>query len=144
MATRSVIIASQATNKARKVMTSAKTWGELKVQSDVEDLIVGSVEAIVNPGSVTLNRDEAILPETDFKLYLVPTKNKAGSISEWDAQKIGQEIAEAIKKASKLSSEEQVSRLKESLIEEIEDFFEVDLEENCEECAEALAEASRF
>ena len=142
--TRSVIIASQVTNRARKVNTSAKTWGELKAQSDVADLIVGSVEVIMNPGNVTLNRDTAVLPTTDFKLYVVPTKNKAGVVSDYDAYSIGQAITEAIKKASSLASQQEANNLKGALIGEIEMFFDVDLSENCDGCKEALAEASNF
>jgi hypothetical protein len=97
---RTIIVASPAANKAKKIENFAgRTWGELKDHATVRELMVGSVEAIVNPGNLTLSRVDAVLPEGDFKLYLVPTKNKAGAISEADARSMSEEIAGAIVEA---------------------------------------------
>jgi hypothetical protein len=125
---RTIIVASPAANKAKKIEGfGGRTWGDLKAHPVVRELMVGSVEAIVNPGNVTLNREDAVLPEGDFKLYLVPTKNKAG-ISESEARQLGEEIAAAIVKASRQSSSSEIGDLKKSLIEEIESFYDVDLD----------------
>lgn len=143
MSTRNVVVASTAANKARKIETSARTWGELKSQREMEDLIVGSVEAIVNPGNVSLRDDDSILPTGDFTLYLTPTKNKAGAISNIDATEIGMAIAEAINKASKMDGQDEAKSLKDELITTIEDFFGVSLDgdADCPECNEALQKA---
>lgn len=126
---RTIIVASPAANKAKKIENfNGRTWADLKSHPVVRELMVGSVEAIVNPGNVTLNREDAILPETDFKLYLVPTKNKAG-VSEIQARELGEEIATAIFKASRQSSANEITDLKKNLIAEIESFYDVDLDD---------------
>lgn len=146
MATRNVVVASPASNQAKRITTSATTWGELKVQSDVAALIVGEVEAIVNPGKLTLNRDESVLPTGDFQLFLISKKNKAGTLSY---SQLASEVSEAIRKAAALANEEDVEALKESLIETIADHFGVEAEEigggsSDEELNQALKDAKSF
>lgn len=137
---RTVVVASSASNKAKKYTTNVKTWGELKVV--ISELLTGDLEAVVNPGHVTLSQDAAVLPTGDFKLYLIPTKNKAGVISVESAKALGKEIAEAIVEAATKASAEDVNALKENLRAEIEDFFGVELgDADCPECADALKEA---
>jgi hypothetical protein len=143
MASRSriCIAASSAVNKSKRFSTSAQTWGELKGDSNLSGLISGNVEVILNPGSVTLSRDEAELPAGDFKLYIIPTKNKAG-MTGGDAAALGEQIAEAIRKGAKIASSSEVTGLKDQLIADIEDFFGVDLsDEACAECDKTLEEA---
>lgn len=139
MSTRNVIVASAASNKAKQVSTSATTWGEFKTQ--IADLITGDVEAVLKPGNVTLTRDDAALPDGDFRIYLIPTKNKAG-MTETQAKQLGADIAEAIALAAAKATSEEVNDLKSEIVEVIEDFFGVDLsDEQCAQCAEALNEA---
>lgn len=142
---RKIIVAAPATNKAKAVNDfSGSTWGELKNHPVLRELLVGNVEAILNPGNVTLTRDDASLPEGDFRIFLVPTQNKAGMTSD-EARRLGQEITETLIKAASLASSDQVSELGRTLKEEIENFFGVDLgDDGCEECAEVLAEAKGY
>jgi hypothetical protein len=139
MATRTVVVASTASNKAKRYETAATTWGELK--SQIRELLTGDLEAIVNPGHVTLSQDNSVLPEGDFKLYLIPTKNKAGAISEYEAGKLGKEISEALIEAARKANKEELDELKNSLVYEIESFFGVNLDVSCEKCDETLEEA---
>ncbi len=140
---RTVIVASPASNRAKKYETSVSTWGELK--GVIADLYTGdgNVEAIVHPGNVTLTRDDASLPTGDFKVFLVPTKNKAG-VTPSEAQKLGQEIGAAIAEAASRTTSDEVKQLKDALIETIEDFFDVDLSDDCPECDEALEQAKAY
>src|SRR5688572_18307137 len=118
--TRNVVVAAPASNQAKKFETNATTWGEL--QGVISSLMTGNVEAIVAETRTTLNRGEAVLPTGDFKLFLVPTKNKAGAgISPDEARVLGREIAEAIVTAASRASSEDVAELKENLVEVIED-----------------------
>lgn len=139
--TRNVIVASPASNRAKKYETAVTTWGDLKPV--IAELLVGDVEAIVNPGNVTLNQDSAELPSGDFKVFLVPTKNKAG-VSDSDARRLGTEIGNAIAEAANKASGAELKDLKERIIETIEDFFDVTLSDDCPECEEALQEAKKF
>lgn len=124
---RTVIVASQAANKAQRIQTDAKTWGELQQNAEVAKLATGNVEAILNPGKVTLNRADAELPEGDFQIFLIPTKNKAG-MTEQEAADLGQVIAKAIVDGAAKATSNEVDELKEELIETIESFFNVDLD----------------
>lgn len=139
--TRTVIVASPASNRAKNYTTNVSTWGEL--QGVISDLYSKNVEAIVVPGNVTLKRDDAVLPEGDFKLFLVPTKNKAGLTSS-DAEKLGREIGQAIAEAASKSNGDELVRLKDTLVCTIEDFFGVDLTSDCPGCAEALEESQAY
>lgn len=141
---RKIIVASPATNKAKKVEDfNGSTWGELKNHAVLRELMVGQVEAILSPGNVTLNRDDASLPEGDFKVFLVPTQNKAG-VSESEARQIGQDITNAILTASRIASADNLRELSATLKSEIESFFNVTLNDNCPECDDVLREAKGF
>lgn len=139
---RKVVVASPASNVANKYDTDVTTWGELK--SVISDIFTSGLEAIVNPGNVTLNRDDAALPTGDFRVFLVPTKNKAGNLTPSQASSLAAEISKAIVEGAKKASTQEVDDLRERLIAEIEDFFGVDLSEDCPECDEALREAKKY
>lgn len=126
-ATRRVTVASPAANVARRFNTSAGTWGQLKPEISAQGINLNGVEAIMNPGNVTLTRDDAELASGDFKIYLVPTKNKAG-ISTADAQQLGEALTSAIIKAAESSTQAKIEELRDELIEKIEEFFDVDLD----------------
>lgn len=140
MATRKVTVASSSSNRAKQYETSATTWGQLK--NEISELLTGDLEAIVNPGHVTLSQDNSVLPTGDFKLYLIPTKNKSGAITESQAVGLGKEIGAALVEAANKATTEDVNALKELLISDIEDFFDVELGgADCEECEDTLEEA---
>lgn len=145
MSTRKVIVASTAANVAQPIEAfTGRTFADLKRNSVFASLYQGGVEAILSPGNVTLTRDDATLPETDFKVFLVPTKNKAG-ITPSEATSIGYAVGQAIAKAIKMSETNEVDDLKNELIATVEDFFGVDLQDPaCAECDAALEEAKRL
>lgn len=74
--TKTVVVASPASNQARKITTQAETWGELK--EELGGMYNDNLEAVVRPGNQSLGRDDAKLPDEDFSVYLIPRKNKAG------------------------------------------------------------------
>lgn len=138
MAKRQCIAASSAANKSKKFDTNATSWGQLKSDANLSGLLTGNVEVIVYPGNVTLSRDEAELPEGDFKIYIVPTKNKAG-MDEDQADQLADTIGDAIRSAARRASEEDFKDLSSQLIAVVESFFNIDL--SCPECEETLQEA---
>lgn len=129
MSNRVIFIASAKLSKPKKITDfTGTTWGELKEYEGIAALVSGDVESILSPGNVALTRNDAQLPEGDFKVFIVSTKNKAG----WDdaaAIALGKEIGEAIVKGAKLANENELDELKAELIEEIENFFDVDLDD---------------
>lgn len=61
-----------------KIETSATTFGELKPFLREQGFSLDGMKAVVGETKVTLEADAAILPETDFKLFLMPFKTKSG------------------------------------------------------------------
>lgn len=146
---RNVTVASSSANIARKFTTRAETWGAIQSEILSQGLKLENVEAILKPGNLTLSHADSALPPGDFKIYLVPTKNKAG-ISPAEAQILSNEITQAIIKAAEMASADKIKELKGALIEKIEEFYEVDMgsgasqeeEEDAED--EDVAEARRL
>lgn len=141
---REIVVASSVSNKAKKFSTTASTLGELKNQSEMNGLFTGSVDFVVKPGNVTLRDDSSSLPEGDFNLYIIPSKNKAGVVSASAAQQLGRDIAQAIQDAAAQVETNELSELRADLISAIEDFFGVDLVNDCPECEDALREAQNM
>lgn len=142
---RQVVVGSSAASKSKKFETSASTLGELKAQSEMSGLFPGNVDFVVKPGNVTLRDDSSVLPEGDFNLYIIPSKNKAGVVSSNAAEQLGRDIAQAIKDAASQVETNELAELRADLIQAIEDFFGVDLGGNaCPECDEALREAQNM
>jgi len=143
----SKIIVASAAGRARTITNfSGSTWGELRQHPEVAPLVTGSLDVIVNPGDLTLNSDSSALPEGDFNVYLIPTKNKAG-LTPYEAAQLGAEIGKAIADASKKAGSDEISELKGALLETIQDFYDVDLTEDQAKDAQeadAIAEAKRF
>lgn len=145
MSTKNVIVASSFSNASSKVVTSATTLGQFK--PEISELWGPNVDFVVKPGNVTLRGDDSLLPEGDFTLFIIPSKNKAGNISSSEAVSLGEEIKNAIVAAATKAEGSAVAELKNALIETIEDFFDVSLDavaNDCPECVEALAEAWRM
>lgn len=141
---RKFVVASPEANVAKKVESfSGKNFGDLKRESTFAGLYKTGVDVILNPGNVTLTRDDAELPEGDFKVFLIPSKNKSG-IGEDAAYSLGDRIAAAIVEATRLSNEKDVVQLEAELKETIEDFFDVTLSDDCSECTDTLEEAHRL
>lgn len=96
MVTRTALIVSSLTNKGKKISTTAATLGELKAEEP--SLFSGDVEIVVKPGNVTLRDDGSELPSGDFKVYVIPTKNKAGW-DEDDVEEFLEEVSERVHNA---------------------------------------------
>ena len=76
-----VIIASSKTNSAVKIENfTGSTFADLKadaifasVYGDGKD-----VDVVIKPGNVTIRSNDSLLPATDFNVFIIPSKNKAG------------------------------------------------------------------
>jgi hypothetical protein len=63
----------------KKVIDSgAKNWKELKSELSDLNITFNNMRVIVGGSNVTLESPNAILPETDFLLFLFPVKVKSG------------------------------------------------------------------
>lgn len=77
---RNVLVFSTKSNTTTSVETSATTWGELSSYLTTKGLYNPSgMKAIEKKSSKTLELKDAVLPEEDFVLILIPTKNESGA-----------------------------------------------------------------
>ena len=60
------------------IETNVSTLGELKPILRQREVNYDDMKLLVGETKNELSRDEAILPEGDFKLYLMPAKTKSG------------------------------------------------------------------
>lgn len=119
---RKAIVSSAVSNSARSIDTSAENWGQLKAELNKCGIITDNAEAVLEEGKLTLSHPDAALPPGDFRLFLVPTKNKAGTMES--IHENFQEVMDSIRKGAIKATPEQVSALKGRLIETIERFYD--------------------
>lgn len=74
---RKVTIVSTNTDEVFDIESSAETWGELKREGRLANIVDG-MKAIVRETKNTLENDQAIIPQSEFVLYLSPSKVKSG------------------------------------------------------------------
>lgn len=110
---RKVVIASAKSNAAARTQFTGTTFGELKADAVFAGIYGDGegVEAIVKPGNVTLRDNASVLPEGDFSVFLVPTKNKAG-YSNFDPESISEMVEEAVYTVTSAKSEEVFNEIK--------------------------------
>lgn len=116
---RKVVIASAKSNAAARTQFTGTTFGELKADAVFAGIYGDGegVEAIVKPGNVTLRDNASVLPEGDFSVFLVPTKNKAGMF-QLDVDDISDMVETAVDNVAKAKAEEVFNEIK-AAIEEI-------------------------
>jgi len=109
---RKVIIASAKSNAAARTQFTGTTFGELKADAVFAGIYGDGegIEAIVKPGNVTLRDNASILPEGDFSVFLVPTKNKAGY--ELDSDDISDMVETAVDNVVSAKAEEVYNEIK--------------------------------
>lgn len=73
---RKVIVFSTLTEQKQVIETDVTTWGELKKL--VSDFNSDTMKATEGTTKTTLESNEAVLPTGDFKVFLTPSKIKAG------------------------------------------------------------------
>lgn len=75
------------------IETNVNTLGELKPLLNQRGIQYQGVKMMIGETKNELSDDQAILPTSDFKLYLVPSKTKSGSI-ESDLREVLDELSE--------------------------------------------------
>lgn len=110
---RKVVIASAKSNAAARTQFSGTTFGELKADAVFAGIYGDGegIEAIVKPGNVTLRDNASVLPEGDFSVFLVPTKNKAG-MYELNADDISDMVETAVDNVVSAKAEEVYNEIK--------------------------------
>jgi hypothetical protein len=74
-----------------EVVTNVGTLRELKPILVSKGIDIAGMKLVVGETRNELSIDEAVLPDGDFKLYLMPQKTKSGGIEE-DLESISDEI----------------------------------------------------
>ncbi len=62
----------------KKIEYTGTTWGDFKKVLEREGYSLGSMKALEGTTKRTLESNEALLPEGNFNLFLMPYKNKSG------------------------------------------------------------------
>jgi len=107
MATRKIKVLSTV-GVSGTIETNVSTLGELKPLLSAREINFSGMKIMVGETRNELTMDEAVLPEGDFKLYLMPQKTKSGgelssklySLAEKltdiadELEEVGQELAE--------------------------------------------------
>lgn len=109
---RKVVIASAKSNAAARTQFSGTTFGDLKADAIFAGIYGNGegVEAIVKPGNVTLRDNASILPEGEFSVFLVPTKNKAGY--DLNTEDIADMVEVAVDSVANAKAEEVFNEIK--------------------------------
>lgn len=83
MSTRTVTLKLTSQRNLVRKETSARTFGELKKELS-DQVSFNGMKVIERTNKVTLEADDAVLPATDFMLFLVPQKVKSGAVEKLD------------------------------------------------------------
>ena len=77
MATRTIKVFSSKSGNIKSYETDVTTWGALRelIQSDYD---LANIKAAESVGKTSLEHIDAVLPETDFTLFLRPAETKSG------------------------------------------------------------------
>ena len=89
---REVIIKSTTQKDLIKHQSDAKTFGELK--KELPNITWNGMRVVERSTKTTLQMNEAVLPQGDFILFLVPEKVKSGTKKEGGIEKLDQPINE--------------------------------------------------
>jgi len=77
---REITIYATRGGQMKKIMTNVSTWGELQPLVRAEGFDLGSLLAAENINKSDLVNDLAVLPATDFRLFLRPKQTKSGAL----------------------------------------------------------------
>ena len=82
--TKNVTVYNTLGNNQTSVQTMATTWGELQHDLSLRGVSFSGMTAVVGETQVTLESSQAQLPDSNFRLFLMPQKVKSGSFNdEW-------------------------------------------------------------
>lgn len=76
---RTITVFSTLGKNAEEVSSSAKTWSELQKDLSSKSISYSGMKAVVGETRLTVESPNAVLPETNFSLYLMPVKTKSGA-----------------------------------------------------------------
>lgn len=116
--TRNITVYSTTAGKKVTINTDAATWGELKNDPNVRDLLVDNMTGAVKETRVTLSDDGAKLPEGPCTIYLLQSKTKAGLSKEELREIIIEKIQDAVEDIADEIVEELQEEHPETLSEE--------------------------
>ena len=116
MALKKIVVISTTNSQPNELHSEASTYGQLK-DSLREFGDLDKMRAVIKESKTTLELNDAVLPDSDFTLFLTPKQIKAGAIN----------IAEVLR-----SLRDKINNAFNDAIEEVED-GEHDEEDDCED-----------
>lgn len=76
---RKVTIYSPAGKNAKQLEVSGGTWKELQRVLSTNNVSYSGMKAVIGENRLTMESDNAVLPDGDFTLFLMPIKTKSGA-----------------------------------------------------------------
>jgi hypothetical protein len=76
--TRKVTVYNTVGQNERALQTDARTWGELQTHMSRASIPYSNMKCVVGETQVTLESRDAQVPQSDFTLFLLPSKVRSG------------------------------------------------------------------
>jgi hypothetical protein len=83
---RKITVHSTVGNNFKEIESSARTWGDLQRDLSAYGIAYTGMKAVVGENQNSLESSQAVLPDGEMTLFLVPNKVKSGSSSLVDWQ----------------------------------------------------------
>lgn len=91
--------------KAGEIETSATTFGELKPILADRNISIAGMKLTVGETLNELDLDGAVLPDTDFRIFLTPAKTKSGYSDKQEIKKALMGVREKLERIEDLLSD---------------------------------------
>ena len=75
---RTITVNSSNGQPQQQIITIARTWGEFQVELREKNITFAGMKAIIGETRNELSSNQAILPDGNFNVFLLPKKTKSG------------------------------------------------------------------
>lgn len=76
------------------IETDVQTFGELKPILQSREVNLSGMKVLVGKTKNELSENAAVLPTEDFKIYLIPSKTKSGTLTDSERQAIADSLVQ--------------------------------------------------
>lgn len=99
---RNIMLFSSLGKSHQVIESDAPMWGELKRELSRRNISLSNMKAVIGENQLTVESDEAMLPDGDFTLFLMNVKTKSGAAVKIDRKQLLENIKALIAKKPEL------------------------------------------
>lgn len=99
---RNIMLFSSLGKSHQVIESDAPMWGELKRELTRRNISLSNMKAVIGENQLTVESDEAMLPDGDFTLFLMNVKTKSGAAVKIDRKQLLENIKALIAKRPEL------------------------------------------